>query len=208
MRQVGECWGTLLGVRGYSDGESFVLRNVGLKSGWQDGEWRVRIIFMDHDDLAIAGKELLYFWPLRAVPGMMRDQVHIFGGPLAGSIVPGEIGTLGRIYRIGGELAAIVLQTMKDATKAAYDKTLAAFAASEDLRNLFLPDFVAQLDDLDKLAAGFLEAGKAGEESWKLEASAYLRARGYPESLVADYLKAIPHFRRFFENTAFLYSSK
>ncbi len=48
MEQIGTCWGTLLGVRGFSDGESFVLRNVGLRSCWRNGAWQVRVIFMDH----------------------------------------------------------------------------------------------------------------------------------------------------------------
>ena len=55
MRQLGDCWGTLLGMRGFSDGESFVQRNVGLKSVWSDGDWRVRVIVQDHDDLTVAG---------------------------------------------------------------------------------------------------------------------------------------------------------
>jgi hypothetical protein len=40
MDQIGTCWGTLLAVRGFSDGESFVLRNVGLRSRWRRGRGR------------------------------------------------------------------------------------------------------------------------------------------------------------------------
>ncbi len=206
MEQIGECWGTLLGVRGYSDGESFVLRNVGLKSQWKNDDWRVRVIFMDHDDLAIAGKRFQHFWPLRAVPGMMRDQVHILGGPLAGSIVPGESGMVAKIYRAGEGLCETGLRTLKDSMSAAYHKTQAAFRTNEDLRNLFFPDFIERLGDFDKIVANFLEANS--QELWKEEASEYLKQRGYPENLVADYLQAIPQFKKFFERTGFLYSSR
>ena len=57
MEQIGKFWGTLLAVRGYSRGESFVARNVGLKSSWDEGQWKVRIIFMDHDSVVMPGPE-------------------------------------------------------------------------------------------------------------------------------------------------------
>jgi hypothetical protein len=208
MGQIGECWGTLLAVRGYSDGESFVLRNVGLKSRWKDGDWQVRIIFMDHDDLAIAGKRFQHFWPLRAVPGMMRDQVHILGGPLSGSIVPGEIGTLAKIYRVSSELAETGLKTLQEVMKAAYRKTQSELITNEELRDLFFSAFIERLGDLDKLITGFLQTDPSQQESWKSEAAAYLKAKDYPEPLAADYTQAISQFRRFFERTAFLYSPR
>jgi hypothetical protein len=37
MEQIGTCWGTLLAVRGFSDGESFVLRNVGAAESLAEG---------------------------------------------------------------------------------------------------------------------------------------------------------------------------
>src|SRR5439155_9480596 len=57
LQQMGKLWGTLLGIKGYSKGESFVARNVGLRSVWHDGQWEVRTIFMDHDSLVIPGPQ-------------------------------------------------------------------------------------------------------------------------------------------------------
>src|SRR6185295_15246410 len=37
LDEIGRTWGTLLALRGYSLGESFVARNVGLKSVWAGG---------------------------------------------------------------------------------------------------------------------------------------------------------------------------
>ncbi len=48
LKQIGTMWGTLLGLRGYTFGESFVARNVGLRTIWSKGEWSVRLIFQDH----------------------------------------------------------------------------------------------------------------------------------------------------------------
>ncbi len=45
MQDIGTFWGTLLAVRGYTRGESVVARNVGLRSVWDEGEWKVKIIF-------------------------------------------------------------------------------------------------------------------------------------------------------------------
>lgn len=208
MTQIGECWGTLLAVRGYSDGESFVLRNVGLKSQWQNGNWQVRIIFMDHDDLAIAGRRFQHFWPLRAVPGMMRDQVHILGGPLSGDIIPGETGTLARIYRVSEELAAEGLATLKLVMRQAYDKTHSALKTNQELKELFFPEFIDRMGDFDYLVTSFLKADPAQQNLWASEAEAYLKAKGYPETLASDYTKAIPHFHNFFRRTAFVYSPK
>ena len=205
MRQIGECWGTLLGVRGYSDGESFVLRNVGLKSQWREGGWRVRIIFMDHDDLVIPGIQLRHFHPLRAVPGMMRDQVHVLGGPLSGSFILGECGAVAKIYRATSELGETGLNALRLEMTAAYRKTQSGLAENVELQALFFPAFLERLGDFDSLVASFLQTDAAREEHWKSEAAAYLSANKYPEELAAQYLQAIPQFRRFFERTAFLY---
>ena len=61
-------WGTLLGLRGYSFGESFVARNVGLRTIWSQGEWSVRLVFQDHDNLVLPEKSQAEFWPMTALP--------------------------------------------------------------------------------------------------------------------------------------------
>ena len=53
LKQIGKMWGTLLALRGYSFGESFVARNVGLRTIWRQGKWCVRLIFQDHDNLVL-----------------------------------------------------------------------------------------------------------------------------------------------------------
>jgi hypothetical protein len=208
MRQIGECWGTLLAVRGYSDGESFVLRNVGLKSQWRDGDWRVRIIFMDHDDLVVPGIQLRHFHPSRAVPGMMRDQAYVFGGPLAGSVIEGECGALAKIYRVGDELSETGMNALRRELAAAYHKTQSAMTEDAELRALFFPEFLERLGDFDRLVAKFLQTDAAFEMQWKSQAAAYLSEKNYPDDLTAQYVQVIPQFRRFFERMAFLYSSR
>jgi hypothetical protein len=206
--QIGECWGTLLATRGYSDGESFVLRNVGLKSMWKDGDWQVRILFMDNDDLMISGRRYQHFWPLRGVPGMLRDQIHILGGPLAGAVLPGEIGILKRIYAVSAETAESGWKTFEEAMKISYAKTHSEFASNKELQSLFFPSFLERLGDFDELVKNFLRTDPEQHDVWKSQASYYLRGKNYTETFVAEYVQAIPQFRRFFERIQFLYSPK
>jgi hypothetical protein len=206
MRQLGACWGTLLAVRGFSDGESFVQRNVGLKSVWQDGAWQARIIFMDHDDLTMAGSRYRYSWPTRELSGMERDQVHVLGGSFGDDPIPGDTGGLQTIYRVDAEGARVGMRELEASLVAAYRATQAELDTNAELQSLFYPDFVQRHRDFDVLIGSFLKAGRDGEEMWKAEAAEYLRARGYDAELTAESLAAIERFRAYLERMAFLYA--
>ncbi|MBV9675454.1 MAG: hypothetical protein JO185_03915 [Acidobacteriaceae bacterium] len=206
MSQIGECWGTLLAVRGFSDGESFVLRNVGLKSVWKNGVWQIRIIFMDHDDLTVAGSRYQYLWPWREVSGMQRDQVHILGGPMGDVMLPGEVGVLKNIYRVSSDVGDAGLQSLKEAMRAAYLGTQSQLANNQALRELFYPEFLEGYRDFDELVPNLLKTDPSQTESWKMEAEAYLKDKHYNNELIAEYTKTLSHFRGFFEQISFLYS--
>jgi hypothetical protein len=207
MRQLGECWGTLLAVRGFSDGESFVQRNVGLKSTWRNGEWRIRIIFMDHDDLTVAGSRYQYSWLSREVPGMQRDQIHILGGTFGhNDIRPGAVGALRDIFRIGDDAAKAGLMSLQEALSAAYRKTQSQLGNNPELQDLFYPKFIEGHRDFDELAASFLESDPSEPETWKAQAAAFLKARDYGDDRSAEYTEAICHYRPFFERMSFLYA--
>ena len=66
MQEIGKLWGTLLAVRGSTNGESFVPRNVGLRSVWAEGHWQLKVIFMDHDNLNLADVSVKNFQSLGA----------------------------------------------------------------------------------------------------------------------------------------------
>jgi hypothetical protein len=205
MRQIGECWGTLLAVRGFSDGESFVLRNAGLKSIWTNGAWQIRIIFMDHDDLTVAGSRYQYLWPSREISGMRSDQVHILGGPMGDETIPGEVGTLQTIYRVDSDLSRAGVTALEEALVAAYRSTQDQISSNEDLRALFYSRFLVGYRDFDELMPGFLDSDPSQLDSWKTEAETHLVAKGYESQLIAEYIKVIPQARPFFERMRFLY---
>ena len=74
VADIGLYWGTLLAIGGWTEGESFVCRNVGLKNRWQGGQWRTRICFMDHD--CMSGLGVLDVTPNASwsIEGMRKDK--------------------------------------------------------------------------------------------------------------------------------------
>ena len=205
MEQIGTCWGTLLAVRGFSDGESFVLRNVGLRSCWRNGAWQIRVIFMDHDDLTVAGSRYPHLWPWREASGMGMDSIHILGGKMGDDWIPGDAGALRQIYRVNAVIADAGEKALKVAARTAYRKTQSALMSNEELRGLFSPPFLNGIRDFDELVPGLLGAEPEEIDLWKTQAATLLRVRGYKEELVSEYVRAIVHFREFFERTSFLY---
>jgi len=206
MRQLGECWGTLLAMRGFSDGESFVQRNVGLRSAWRDGDWRVRLIIQDHDDLTVAGIGPRYISPWREVSGMQRDEIHILGGSNGRATIPGDAGALREIYRVGDDVADAGLGALKAMARAAYDRGQAELAVNRELQEVFPQGFLDARRDYYELVARFLEADLADLDPWVEDARAYLRAKGYGEEHIATYTKSIYHFRIFLDRMRFIYS--
>jgi hypothetical protein len=207
MQQVGEFWGTLLGVRGYSDGESFVARNVGLRSVWEGGRWRIQMLFMDHDDLFVLGRKKQYFWPYRSILGMYRDEVHVMGRRLEGHLVKGEVGFLREIYAVDETTADAGLSALQRSIRQAYDKTLSALESNLGLQDLFFPPFIDCLRDWDNIVRIYLESSP-DSELWKPQALNYLRNKSYEPPRVRNYINSIEEYSDFLHRMAFLYQSK
>ncbi len=96
LTQMGTMWGTLLGVRGYSYGESFVARNVGVRTIWDRGRWCVRLVFQDHDNLVLPDESQTEFYPMTALPATCLDDRYIAWE----NTVEYEMNCLLRIYRV------------------------------------------------------------------------------------------------------------
>ena len=204
LRCTGECWGTLLGIGAYTDGESFVARNVGLRSYWNGDEWKVRIIFMDHDDLFIGGKTHQTFRPLRAMKGTFGDWAHIWGGLLGTIVRPGALGLLGQIYRVSPELAAEGADILRTATLAARAKAARAIASNPEVRRVFFPSFLANLKDWNDIAFAYAHGPRPA--SWKKEIATTLHARGYDSTAVQEIIATLEEYPRIFDNIGWLYA--
>ncbi len=204
MEQTGKTWGTLLGVRGYTDGESFVIRNSGIRSIYMDGEWEPRMRFMDHDDMIVIGRDRRQFWPGRGLLGMSWDERHILGGNLDGAQAKGIAGALREIYRVSDEAAATGRRRLRESAKAAYRKTQTALQELPDLRRHFPESFVAGIRDLDTIVSWFFDSSDIPE--WRADTRKYLDRRGYSRELVDNYLWAVENRQDFLRRMAFLFA--
>ncbi|MCP4657272.1 MAG: hypothetical protein GY856_17825, partial [bacterium] len=179
MQQLGTFWGTVWGIGGYSYGESFVARNVGLRTVWHQGRWQVRVIFMDHDDLhvypeSVESEDVATQALIRRLDGRLLDQHFLVGEPSEGCTV----GHLERLYRVDETVAREGRVVLQRALAAAYRKAL---AAAEAMPELFPERFGEHLRDWDEVAGSFCTLRERSPQTvadWRRELRARLTRRG------------------------------
>lgn len=201
VRQIAALWGTLLGMRGQSRGESFVGRNVGLRSVWVDGEWQVRLIFMDHDALTLPDLEIGHFFARNAFPGMLLDERHIWGKANPALFPTSLVGYLLGIYRIDRTVEAEAQRIGEAELKAAYRKTQHAIVNDRKLRAFFSEVFVERLLDWDRFVAGYLNR----ERGWEKQMKRIFKEHKYEPDAFEYYKDAAEKFRGFLARNSFLY---
>jgi hypothetical protein len=208
MTQVGHFWGTLLAARGCSGGESFVVRNCGLRSVWEDGRWQLRVVFLDHDSLHLTGRNSASFDALTATRGAWKDAKHILGGRLGKRRIKGEFGFLRDIFRVTNRVEREGVAAFRAAAKSAYDFTLDRMQSEPAIRSLFHARFLDRLRDWDELVAGWLRSGSSSSarRAWRREATASLQTKAYDEHLIRNHFNAIKRDWQFLRRMSFLWS--
>ena len=209
IRQIAKFWGTLLGVRGYSRGESFVARNVGLKSVWKDGQWQVRVVFMDHDALVIPNPRSGRFFAHGDVPNMTLDERYIWARLVPERFAASEVGCLQSIYRVDKKLDQTGQAVAQAELKNAYQKTHQQMMTNPELQGLFNKGVVERLRDWDTLVRGYLQMNgdKTAAARWKKRMKRMLAANGYQDDMFEAYLQVIEKNRPFLTRQAFLFDS-
>src|SRR5262245_10618157 len=202
LQQISKLWGTLMGIKGYSKGESFVARNVGLRRVWEDGQWKVRIISIDHDSLVIPGPHDKDFWAGAALEGIRLDEIYIWGLP--GGML-GTVGHLRNLYRIDDDVHLHARELAKIVTQQAYQKTQQELARNQELQPLFDPVFIDRLPVWNRLVKRFLRTNPATVAKWNEKTRTILNATGYGDNEVNDYLNALSANRSFLERQTFLF---
>jgi hypothetical protein len=202
--QIAKVWGTLLAARGYSRGESFVARNVGLRSVWEQGQWKVKLVFMDHDALSLPELENGHFYAQTAMIAMLLDERHIWGRANPELFPVSLVGYLMSIYRIGSELETRAQALAEKELKAAYDKTHQAMLKDRRLRAFFSDVFMSRLFDWDEFVRGYL-GGQSG--NWKQQMKKMFAEKSYEKDAFGYYLQAAEQGRGLLERHAFLFSS-
>ena len=207
VRQIATFWGTLLALRGYSRGESYVARNVGLKSLWNGGRWDVRIIFMDHDALALPGPADQGFDARSAVPGMALDESYIWEAWPPEQFATSEVGYLQSIYRVSKELDKKRRKVARTTLTKAYKKTQRELLTNHQLRPFFHEDFVKRLFDWDTLVKGYLQITPDTDActKWTKEMKQMLEEKGYEERMFDVYREVIERHRGLLERQAYLF---
>lgn len=205
LRQIGRFWGTMSALRIGSNGESFVPRNVGLRSVWEDGRWQLRVIFMDHDGMIVPGLQERDFHPETLARPMMNDYRHIFGGRIPGATIAGELAALSAIYRPRPALERAARRIVRTAARAAYDATLSAFSTNAELRAIYGERYVARLRDWDSVVASYLETAPERREEWASQTRERLSAAGYGQKGIDSILATMRDFGVLIRKTAFFY---
>jgi hypothetical protein len=210
LRQVGTFWGTLFAIRGHSMGESFVARNVGLRSVWERGRWRIHVIFMDHDNLQTNECTPRDFQAVGILKSLSADDVFIWGGPDDDSRSNNEMRSLKIIYRPSAEVVSEGKRLFHVAALAAYRATHAALEREPGLRPLFDDAFLDRIRDWDAVIAGYLRArvgGAAGLDAWRKESRAALKRKGYEAELVRAILLSVETYGDFLAKYGYLFAS-
>ncbi|HYP52148.1 MAG TPA: hypothetical protein VEQ42_01330, partial [Pyrinomonadaceae bacterium] len=210
MRQTATLWGTLLAMRGNSSGESFVARNVGLRSVWEAGRWRIKILYMDHDNLVVPDQSVADFHSLGAHQGTALDELFIWSFWEGQKWTVGAVECLESIYRAGPELSREGRRQFDDALAAAYRETQDVLDTNAELRQFFNAKFLERMRDWDAVVRGYLDRRHDAERlaGWKEQTLAALTPKGYDRNVLVEHFVAAERFAAFFEKYSFLYSGE
>lgn len=197
MEQIGRLWGTMLAIGAHSTGESFVPRNVGLKAVWQNGGWKVEIIFMDHDCLESPGPRQLEYHAEDVIAGTIHDETHIFGHALPHRTNIGAVTCLQDIYRITKSVADEGMRQLRDAMLRSFVKARARVTGG------LLPSaYFAQLLAFEEVVRMSMDPSLA--EDWIGPALSALTGKGYTWKQSREYQETAKKHARFFREYAFL----
>jgi hypothetical protein len=199
--EIGRLWGTLFGLGGCTSGESFVGRNVGLKSAWEGGRWCVRFIAMDHDMMSFPRD---YFAPADLLRRWSHDADHIHGKP--DDPWRSALDWLATIYRLDAETTArgraALLRAASEAARLARNLR----ASDERVRGQYKPKALEDARDWEAAAMVFLQARGSGalEEDALSAARTLLEGRGRDPRTVESWTEAIRKHAAFLEAHAAL----
>jgi hypothetical protein len=207
LKQIARFWGTLLATRTFSRGESFVARNVGLKSCWERGNWKVKVIFMDHDAVVMPGFQNRDLDLRSMLSGMALDESYIWGRSSPEEFAASEVGCLQKIYRVNEDVHEQGLALAQMALRDAYKETQRELLTNSKLRSLLGKVFIERLLDLDALFSGYLQLTPEilASTRWKQEMKMMLNTRGYKPGACDEYIDAIETNRAFLERYSFLF---
>lgn len=200
VKQTGIYWGTMLAVGGFTEGESFVTRNVGLKSRWMGGRWRARICFMDHDNiLALGGGDVPH--PVRTVESVRLDEMWICGDRERCLMT-----CLAKIYRISPALQQQGDELLRTSIAEAFRTTRSAMLHAEPVRRMFDAEYVRSTQTREEVIRLYLanRASKASRKRWRKASLQMMSGTLYRQECIAEFLDIVERNEPMFLNYSFL----
>jgi hypothetical protein len=210
VSDLGQLWGTVLALGGFTYGESFVGRNMGLKSSFARGEWTSRLVSMDHDNLYLPDDEEDVFWAQGALRTAELDEFLIRSNPgRPQQLTRCTLHYLQQIYHLeSDDSPAASRRCLEFAMGTAYRQTRRALEHEPQMQRLFSESYLRHLRDWHVVVADYLttvpEAGAAEFKAWKDRTRTYLTERKYGE-VVKNYCKALEEHGDFVRRYSFLY---
>jgi len=210
VSDLGQLWGTILALGGFTYGESFVGRNMGLKSSFAGGEWTSRLLSMDHDNLHVPDNEEEVFWAQGALRNAVQDECYIRGNPGRPKQVPRcALHYLQQIYHLKSEdTPAESRRCLDSAMGAAYRQTRRALEEEPRMRRFFSMSYLRHMRDWHVVVADYLtnvpEGDAAEFQAWKDRTAAYLTERNY-DKIVENFRRALEKHSDFVRRYSFLY---
>ena len=208
VSDLGLFWGTILALGGFTYGESFVGRNVGLKSSFTGGEWTSRLLSMDHDNLHLPDDEEEVFWPQGALRTAGMDECFIRGNPGR----PKQVGRsaiffLEQIYHVAETERARSRDYLCEAMRIAYRRTRQTLERDPKVRRLFSKSYLRHLRDWHVVVADYLNSAQDTDRfaAWKIRTRAYLAKRDYLDEVIDNYCMALEKHGDFVRRYHFLY---
>jgi hypothetical protein len=205
---LGMLWGTLLAMGAYSVGESFVGRNVGLKSCFENGAWTVKLYCMDHDNLHIPDEEEEFFWPHPVLRASVLDECFICANPGRPNQVDGSsVWYLEQIYNVEQQTREKSKTYLHQAMEKGYKQTRWGMDHHPRVKRLFSKSYIRHMHDWDVIVADYLTIrGDAAQmERWKARTVAYLSRREFSQDVIANYLTAVQKHNDVIDRYSFLY---
>ena len=209
MEQTGRFWGTLYAAGGHTDGESFVGRNTGLRSVWEDGQWRIRITFMDNDGMQLIGQNLAWFHPRGTLADQRGDYNFVMGRNTKAVRMKGLLGFLQMIYRIDHAGRKRGLEVLRASMKDAFERTREALRSDAETRERFNSSYLDRLEFWHQTVAGHLATNrsKAKRNAWRRRTEETMVGLDYPDNLRDEHFSTLRRRSRLLNCLAFLYKT-
>jgi hypothetical protein len=208
LGDLGMLWGTILAVGAYSFGESFVARNLGLKSSFHGGEWAVKLFAMDHDNLRIPDEEEESFWPHPAFRASVVDESFLCANPGRPKQIEGSsLWCLEKIYQVDVPTRAKSKDYLHRAMQKGYQQTRRGMDHDPGVQRLFSKSYIRHMHDWDVIVSDYLTICDDPEKvaAWKNRTANYLLRRNYRQEVIANYLKGVEKHDDVVKRYSFLY---